>query len=459
MNGSNGMAERARLRLAAQGRIADLPPVTMERLLGRAPADEGSVREATRRILDRVRLEGDEALRAFARDFDGVELQDLEVPRAEWDRALKALDARVRAGLERAAGNIEAFHRAQVPDEVILEVEPGIRLGRRFVPLAAVGVYAPGGRAAYPSSVLMGVVPARTVGVGEIVVCSPPGADGRPSQVVMAAAAIAGATRLFAVGGAGAVGGMAWGTRSVPRCDAIVGPGNRWVLEAKRQVAGQVLIDSPAGPSEVLVLSEEGAARPEFLASELVAQAEHDPDAAVVFVTTSPTQLEEVRAALEAQVAGTPRREVVEAALAGAGALLLAASREEMLDFARRYAAEHLSLCTADPRRDLPRVDTAGTVFLGEGSTVAFGDYMTGANHVLPTAGASRSFSGLSALDFMRSYTWQEVSAEAAASLAEPVGVLADAEGLPGHAAAARMRSRLSGAAPAGRFGAGEVDA
>lgn len=455
----DGMAEPAGLRLAVEGRISDVSPADMERLLSRAPVDEGRVREATRGILDRVRAEGDDALRAFARDFDGVEMEALEVPREAWDEALSALDPAVRAGLERAARNIEAFHRAQVPGEVVLEVEPGVRLGRRFVPLAAVGVYAPGGRAAYPSSVLMGVVPAKAVGVSEIVVCSPPGPDGRPSQVVMAAAAIAGADRLFAVGGAGAVGAMAYGTNSIPRCDAIVGPGNRWVLEAKRQVAGQVIIDSPAGPSEVLVLAEEGAARPEFLASELVAQAEHDPDAAVVFVTTSPAQLDAVRAALEAQVADAPRREVIDTALAGNGALLLAADRDEMLDFGRRYAAEHLSLCTSDPRRDLPRVDTAGTVFLGEDSTVAFGDYMTGANHVLPTAGTSRSFSGLSALNFMRSYTWQEISSEAAASLAEPVGVLADAEGLPGHAAAARMRGDARGRPSAGGDLAGEVDA
>jgi histidinol dehydrogenase len=456
MSRGEGNPRAAGLRLAAEGRLGDVAPETLERLLSRAPDDEGQVRDATRGILDRVRAEGDDALRAFAREFDGVDLEALEVPREDWNAALEALDPAVRSGLERASRNIEVFHRAQVPEEVVLEVEPGVRLGRRFVPLTAVGVYAPGGRAAYPSSVLMGAVPARAVGVEEIVVCSPPGPDGQPSQVVMAAAAIAGATRLFAVGGAGAVGAMAFGTDSIPRCDAIVGPGNRWVLEAKRQVAGQVIIDSPAGPSEVLVLSEEGAARPDFLASELVAQAEHDPDAAVVFVTTSPSQLAAVRAALEEQVAATPRRDIVETALAAGGALLLATDRDEMLDFGRRYAAEHLSLCTGDPRGDLPRVDTAGTVFLGEESAVAFGDYMTGANHVLPTAGTSRSFSGLSALNFMRSYTWQEISPEGADSLAEPVAVLADAEGLPGHAAAARLRgdaARRAGTADA------EVDA
>ncbi|MDT8341063.1 MAG: histidinol dehydrogenase [Longimicrobiales bacterium] len=447
MTGSDAGA-RPQIRLAYHGPLGDVPAALMKRLLSRAPADVRKVRDATRTILDLVREQGDGALKEFARKFDGVALTELEVPREDWERSLAELEPGVRAGLERAARNIEAFHRAQIPDEVVLEVEPGVRLGRRFVPLGAVGVYAPGGRAAYPSSVLMGAVPARAVGVREVVVCSPPGPDGLPSPVVMAAAAVAGATRLFAVGGAGAVGAMAYGTRSIPRCHAIVGPGNRWVLEAKRQVAGEVLIDSPAGPSEVLVLSEAGAARAELLASELVAQAEHDPDAAVVFVTPSPEQLEAVHAALAVQVARTPRREVVEAALATSGALLLAPDRDAMLDFAERYAAEHLSLCTIDPRRDLERLRTAGTVFLGEAATVAFGDYMTGANHVLPTAGTARSFSGLSALNFMRSYTWQEISPTGAARLAEPVAILAEAEGLPAHAAAARMRA--GGEAPAG---------
>ncbi len=435
-------SESVRLDLAAEGRLGEVPSETMARLLSRTPLDGRTVEESTRRILQQVGSEGDTALLRFAAEFDGVELEALEVPQEEWTVALERLDPAVRDGLRRAAGNIEAFHRAQVPAEVMLEVEPGVRLGRRYVPLAAVGVYAPGGRAAYPSSVLMGVVPARAVGVDEVVVCTPPGPDGRPSDVVMAAAALAGATRLFSVGGAGAVAAMAFGTETIPRCDAIVGPGNRWVLEAKRQVAGQVVIDSPAGPSEVLVLAEEGAAEPAALASELVAQAEHDPDAAAVFVTTSPALLDRVRQSLSEQVAVAPRRTIIQSALARQGALLLAPDRDSMFEFAQRYAAEHLSLCTRSPRGDLDRLTTAGTVFLGEPSTVAFGDYMTGANHVLPTAGTARSFSGLSAVDFMRSFTWQEVTPTAARGLAEPVATLAEAEGLPGHATAARLRGR-----------------
>ena len=429
------------LKIAIEARVADLSPAQRALLLERRPSDEGDVQAATRALLTEVRERGDAALFDFAERFDGVRLDALEVPRERWEAAVHDLEPAVVEALQRAARNIEAFHRAQIPAEVRLEVEPGVELGRRFVPLGAVGVYAPGGRAAYPSSVLMGVVPARAAGVGEIVVCSPPGPNGLPSEVVMAAAAIGGATRLFSVGGAGAVGAMAWGTEQVPRCAAIVGPGNRWVLEAKRQVAGEVIIDSPAGPSEVLVVADEGCAPPEWLAAELVCQAEHDPDAAVAFITTSPELLAQVRAALVEQVWRTPRREVVETALRTMGGLLLAADHDEVLAFTEDYAAEHLQLCTRDPHADLARLTTSGTVFVGAPASVAFGDYMTGANHVLPTAGTARSFSGLSVLNFLRSYTWQELSPAGAAALAEPVGTLADAEGLPAHAAAARLRA------------------
>ena len=430
------------MRIAIEGRIADLTADQKTLLFERRPSDEADVQQATRALLDDVRARGDDALREMTAKFDRVQLDAIEIPKARWTEAVASLDPDVRSALERAARNIEAFHRAQIPAEVRLEVEPGVLLGRRFVPLGAVGVYAPGGRAAYPSSVLMGVVPARAAGVREIVVCSPPGESGEPSDVVMAAAAIGGATRLFAVGGAGAIGAMAFGTESVPPCAAIVGPGNRWVLEAKRQVAGEVIIDSPAGPSEVLVIADEGCADPAWLAAELICQAEHDPDAAVAFATTSPALLAQVRAALEQAVPETPRREVVETALRTMGALLLAADHDELIDFTERYAAEHLQLCTRDAHADLARLTTAGTVFVGAPSSVAFGDYMTGANHVLPTAGTARSFSGLSTLNFLRSYTWQELTPEGAASLAEPVGTLADAEGLPAHAAAARLRGR-----------------
>lgn len=432
--------------IALEGRIVDLSAAQRRRLFERAPDDDNGVQEATRDLLRQLRTEGDRALFECARRFDGVELERLEVPRERWGEALESLDPDVTAALARAARNIDDFHRAQLPADLEVETEPGVTLGRRFVALDAVGVYAPGGRATYPSSVLMGVVPAHAAGVREIVVCSPPGADGLPSAVVQAAAAIGGATRLFAVGGVGAVGAMAFGTESVPRCAAVVGPGNRWVLEAKRQVAGEVVIDSPAGPSELFIIAEEGCARPRVLAAELVAQAEHDPDAAVALVTTSPSLLEAVRRELVDQTTRAARSEIIHKALASRGALLLASDRDEMFRCAESYAAEHLLLCTRDPRSDLPLLRSSGTVFLGASASVAFGDYMTGANHVLPTAGTARSFSGLSVLDFLRSYTWQELTPDAAAGMVDAVATLANAEGLAGHAAAVRMRTGAEGA-------------
>ena len=430
--------------LAIDTTVGGLTEAERAVLLERRPGDEARLREGVRGILAEVREQGDAPLFRMARDFDGVELDALEVPRSRWDEAVEALDPAVRAALERAARNLEAFHRAQIPGEVTLETEPGVRLGRRSTPLPTVGVYAPGGLAAYPSSVLMGVVPARAAGVPEIVVCSPPGPQGKPPAEVLAACAIGGATRLFALGGAGAIGAMAFGTPTVPRVEAIVGPGNQWVTEAKRQVAGDLRIDSPAGPSEVLVIAGPGA-DPARVAGELVAQAEHDPEAAVAVVSWDAATLDRVRQALAEQVAAAPRQEIIRTALADRGAFLLARDRGEALEISEAYAAEHLAIFTDDPRGDLDTQTTAGTVFVGEPSTVAFGDYMTGANHVLPTAGRSLAFSGLSVLEFLRFYTWQELSPEGAAAMAADTALLADAEGLPGHAAAARMRAGAEG--------------
>lgn len=401
-------------------------------------AGESGVRERTMEIIARVRSQGDVALRALAIELDGVTLDSLEVPRRECTRALDGLAPALRRAMERSAANVERVHRAFLPVAQETESEPGIVVGRRPDPLQRVGVYAPGGRAAYPSSVLMGVVPARVAGVTEIVVCSPPGRDsGRPSDVVLAASALAGATRVFALGGAGAVAALAYGTESVPRVDRIVGPGNAYVAEAKLQVSSAVAIDSPAGPSELLVLADDSA-DPALIARELLAQAEHDPMAAVIAVVTSERAARAVRDALSEQLASQPRAAICSAALAGQGAVVWADSLDSAIVFANAYAAEHLLLVVSAPDAALAKLRNAGTVFVGASASVAFGDYMTGANHVLPTGGLARSYSGLSTLDFVRWTTYQRVSAEAAARLADDVGVFADAERLPGHAMAAR---------------------
>lgn len=418
-------------------RLSRLDEAALDRLLVRGRLGDADVARAVTGIVAEVRDRRDAALRELALRFDRVELDALEVPRAAWDEALASLEPGLREALETAAASIRRFHEAQRPEPLELEVSPGVVLGRRPDPLGRVGVYAPGGRAAYPSSVLMGVVPARVAGVDEVVVCCPPGPDGRPPALVLAACAVAGADRLFALGGAGAIAALALGTESVPRVDRIVGPGNAYVTEAKRQLTGEVAIDSPAGPSELLVVADESA-DPEAAALELIAQAEHDPDAAAVLVATDRGIAEAVREMIERRVSKEPRREIVEASLRTAGALLVADTLEDALAFARRYAPEHLLLLVDEPERVLTHVRSAGTVFLGATSSVAFGDYATGANHVLPTGGLARSYSGLSLDDFVRWTTWQRVEPTAAARLAAVVTPLADAERLPAHAAAAR---------------------
>jgi histidinol dehydrogenase len=403
-----------------------------------ASAGDAARRAEVSALLARVAAEGDAALLELASRFDGVVLASLEVPRARIEASLTRIPAAVRSALEAAAANLRRAHAAQLPAEVRLEVAPGVTVGRRPDALARVGIYAPGGRAAYPSSVLMAAVPARVAEVGEVVLCSPPerGGDGAPCDLVLAAAAIAGVDRVFALGGAGAIAALAFGTASVPAVDRIVGPGNAWVAEAKRQVAGLVPIDTPAGPSEVLVLADDSASAA-GIARELVAQAEHDPEACALAVLVA-REAAPVVAALAAQVAATPRRDVVSASLAAAGGVLLADTLEEAIAFANDYAAEHLALYLRDAEAALAATRGAGAVFLGESSAVAFGDYASGGNHVLPTAGAARAWSGLSVLEFLRWTSWQRVTPAGAASLAGITATMAEAEGLPAHAASAR---------------------
>ncbi|HEX8823125.1 MAG TPA: histidinol dehydrogenase [Archangium sp.] len=423
--------------LKYQGRLRELAPEARRRLLDRTGGADARVAQRTADILARVRRDGDKALREMAREFDRAELQSLEVPRSECEAALASLEPKLKDALARAARNIAKAHAAQKPQATEVETEPGIFVGRRPDPLGRVGVYAPGGRAVYPSSVLMGVVPAKVAGVGEVIVCSPPGPDGKLSAGVLAAAALAGADRVFALGGAGAVAALAYGTESVPRVDRIVGPGNAYVAAAKLQVVDAVAIDAPAGPSEILVVADRSA-DPEAVAREMLAQAEHDPDACCVTLAVGDAPAVAIARAVVKAAARAKRLEIVTQALRERGAVLTVDSLEEAWAFVADFAPEHLLLATASAREHLARVRNAGTVFVGETASVAYGDYMTGANHVLPTAGLARAYSGLSVLDFYRWTTYQRVDPDAAARLADDVGLLADSEGLYAHAEAAR---------------------
>ena len=428
-------------RVRFRGPLQALSNADRTQLLDRAPATDDMVRTTSEAIIDVVRRDGDSALISLAREYDKVRLKSLEIPREAWTEALQALDPSLRAAMERAAANIRAVHAAQVPQPVETSPEPGIVVGRRPDPLQRVGVYAPGGRAAYPSSVLMGVIPARVAGVAEVVICAPPTSSGRPEPATLAAAELAGADRMFAVGGAGAIAAMAYGTATIPRVDRIVGPGNAYVAQAKLLAANVVGIDSPAGPSELLIVADDSA-DPERLAAEMLAQAEHDPEAVVALVVTDDTLGTKVVEAIEKLLPVQGRRTIIERALAERGAILSAPSARDAVAFANLFAPEHLLLATRDADALLDDVHSAGTVFVGESSSVTFGDYITGANHVLPTGGLARSYSGLSTMDFVRWTTYQRVDRDAAARLAQDVAVFADAEHLPAHAAAARAWRR-----------------
>ena len=423
---------------AVRGEVSRLSARNRSRVLDRTFDADPMLQERVAEILVHVQRDGDEALREMARELDWVELEELEVPRQACTRALDVLDPALRRAMQRAADNIATVHRAVRVTATEVEPEPGIVVGSRPDPLDRVGVYAPGGRAPYPSSVLMGAIPARVAGVREIILCSPPQKDsGRPADVVLAAAALSGVDRVFAVGGAGAIAAMAYGTQSVPRVDLIVGPGNAYVAEAKAQVAGVVATDAPAGPSELLVIAD-ASATPELIARELLAQAEHDPNACVVCIALDATTADQVERATQARLADEPRATIITTSLETRGAILTAESLDEAVAFANAFAPEHLLLAVRDPQALLPQVRNAGSVFLGESASVVFGDYMTGANHVLPTAGLARGRSGLSPLDFVRWTTYQRVSPEAARRLAGDVAAFADAESLTAHARAAR---------------------
>ncbi|MFA9504508.1 histidinol dehydrogenase [Natrinema sp. H-ect1] len=416
--------------------IADLGPDDRVAFFERDAGIEG-VRETVRDIVDRVRTEGDVAVREFTSDFDGVEVGNLEIT-DDCERAYDEIDDGVRSAIETAATNVREFHEAQLPEDWRREFDTGRELGRRFRPLERIGVYVPGGSAAYPSSAIMGVVPAVVAGVDHVSVVTPPADELNP--VTLAAIHAAGADAVYSVGGAQAVAGLAYGTESITSVQKIVGPGNKWVTAAKAEVRGDVEIDFLAGPSEVVVVADE-TADPDLVAAELLAQAEHDPNASVVAVTDDAATAEAVAAAVDERVGEREREDVIRAALENdASGVLHARSMSEAILFTEEYAPEHLSIIAADDESLLERIDSAGSVFLGPNTPVAAGDYASGTNHVLPTNGGARVSGGLSVETFLRTTTVQRLSGEGLADLGETITTLADAEGLEAHAESVRTR-------------------
>jgi histidinol dehydrogenase len=401
-------------------------------LLDRSTRFENGVDDAVAAILHDVRTRGDDAVAEYTRRFDNRE-PPYEVSRARWDELASKVDARVHDALEHAAQRIRAFHERQVEHDVDVTLG-GVRLELRVTPLRRAGLYVPGGTARYPSSVLMTAIPAKVAGVPEVVMVTP-GA----SPEAMLAARLARVDRVFELGGAQAIGALAYGTASVPRVDKIVGPGNAWVASAKRQVYGEVDIDSIAGPSEVLIIADE-TADPAWVAADLLAQAEHDREARAIVVTTSRELAEAVVREVEAQLQTLPRRAIADHAIGTHGAAVLVSSIEEAVAFANRFAPEHLELDVEDARAVAAQCTTAGAIFVGKWSSEAAGDYLAGANHVLPTGGAARYASPLGVHDFRKRTSLIEYTEEAAREHADMIASLAACEGLDAHGRSALRR-------------------
>lgn len=406
----------------------------------RIQMDSSDVIQPVQEIIRNVRENGDQALHDYTLKFDKADIEDFKVPEETIKQSIENIDPKLRIALENAACNIAKFHKAQIPEDWTMEIQKGVKAGQIIRPLEKVGCYIPGGRAAYPSSILMTVIPAKIVGVKEIICCTPPDADGNISDEILAAAAIAGATQIYKVGGAQAIAAMAYSTESIPSVDKIVGPGNIFVATAKKLVYGDVDIEFFAGPSEMLALADE-TANPEYMAAELLAQAEHDPNAATIMVTTSKKLAEDTLESLKSQLEDAPRREIIEESLSNYAHILVAESMEDAIEFTNLYAPEHLVIVTEDHYKTLDEIDNAGSIFLGNLTPVAGGDYGSGTNHVLPTSGGARMYSGLSADSYLKKPTIQELTEEGVLNIEDMVRNLAEAEGLYAHAESIKKRA------------------
>ena len=421
-------------------RIMDAGRTPPEEILARTE-ERRDVSAAVSAIIETVRREGDRALRRYALELDHAQVEDLEVPPDRLDRALADLDGARRAGLEEAAGDIRDFHRRQRRASLVAAERPGVVLGQKLTPIARVGLYIPGGTAAYPSTVLMNAIPAKIAGCREIVMVSPPTCGGDVNPVILAAARIAGVDRVFRCGGAQAVAALAWGTETVPRVDKITGPGSVFVAEAKRQVFGQVGIDMIAGPSEILVVAD-GGSDPRWVAADLLSQAEHDKNASAVLITDAPALAQAVAEELERQLADLPRQEIARASLEANGKIILTGSIPEAVAIANQLAPEHLELCVDSPFDYLDQVENAGSVFLGRHCPEALGDYLAGPNHTLPTGGSARFASPLGVDDFVKKSQFLYYTPQALQDAAGSIAALARQEGLEGHARSALARGQ-----------------
>jgi histidinol dehydrogenase len=420
------------------GKLSELPKKDVQALIERG-GELANVSDTVSSILKDVHNEGDAALRKYTQRFDGANIDTIEVSKEEIEKAYNSIDKELIKHLEIAAGNIRKFHEAQMPEKMwFMQLAPGIELGQKITALASVGAYVPGGRASYPSTALMTIIPAKIAGVRNVVMCTPPGPDGKVNPLTLAAAKVAGADHVYRVGGVHAIAAMAYGTDSVMKVDKIIGPGNVYVTAAKMQIRDMAEIDFPAGPSEVLIIADDSA-HPAMIAADMIAQAEHDPQAVSVLVTTSEKLASNVRDEVLKQAQSTARKEIVNSSLKNA-AILIADSIEQCIDISNSFAPEHLEIMTENNDMVLKGIEHAGSIFVGNYAPVPVGDYASGTNHVLPTAGYARMYSGLNIMHFLKVSSIQRINKEGLASIRDTVISLAEKEGLQAHADAISIR-------------------
>ena len=390
-------------------------------------------------ILKEVQERGDKALIEYTAKLDGALIDTIEVPRKEIEEAAASMDGEFMRVLEKAAENIRKYHKRQVRNSFVMTEENGVVLGQKIVPVAVAGIYVPGGTAAYPSTVLMDTIPAKIAGCKSVVMVSPPGKDGKINPAVLAAACVAGVDRVFRVGGAQAIAALAYGTETVPKADKIVGPGNIYVAEAKKEVSGIVSIDMIAGPSEILIIAD-GKSDERTVAADMLSQAEHDRNASAVLITDSQDLAEKVRAELEEQLPLLPRYDIARASIDTNGKIIIVDSISSAIEVSDRIAPEHLEVCVDNPFDYLDKIHNAGSVFLGRNCPEALGDYLAGPNHTLPTSGTARFSSPLSVDDFVKKYQFTYYTASALGAVASDVALFARKEGLEAHARSALVR-------------------
>ena len=419
-------------------RILNYSELKAEEIFARTSPTE-SVSDTVAEIIARVREAGDAALYEYGEKFDGVRLTSLAVTPEEMEEALTLVEDKFLTILKKAAVNIRRFHEKQVRNSFILNEENGVVIGQKIIPVDRAGLYVPGGTAAYPSTVLMDAIPAKIAGCREVVMVTPPGKDGRVNPVILAAAHVAGIDRIFKVGGAQAVAALAYGTQSIPKVDKIVGPGNAYVAEAKKQVFGTVSIDMIAGPSEILIVAD-GKSSPRHLAADLLSQAEHDRMASAVLVTDSAELAAAVQAELEVQIPLLSRSEIARTSIDVNGKIIVAPDLDTAIEIANEIAPEHLELCVDNPFDYLDRIRHAGSIFMGRNCPEALGDYFAGPNHTLPTSGTARFSSPLSVDDFVKKTQYTYYTKDALARVAEDVAYFAEKEGLTAHARSAVIR-------------------